>query len=566
MNMILNGMPIKNMNLHKSSSLEQDWPVVMEESMKFDAVLMDPPFSMRWKAGNEMFHDSRFSKYGVLAPKSNADFAFLLHGYNHLKENGTMAIILPYSVLLRGNTEGRIRKILLDEGAIYAVIAMPDNIFYGTRIATTIIILKKKNEQRNVLFIDASKRFYKDKNMNIVSDEHIHDILDAYTKRRALNKYTYIASHEEIVSNEYNLNIYNYINTLSDVLGESDYLLKNVADVLTNSDCKEIEGILLKHNDLKYPIMVNTKKQNGFGLQLEYGDIIICPGGRKYLFYETTPKTYILIKKVGRILVIRSKKICPEVLFLYLETKEISDFLSNISGRSMISRIRKRDLDNLPLSNKLPPLSAYVLNKPYIDLFIEKYCSSPDIADLSNLLESVQMKLIDNTDISRECIELIEKQKEGIYWDFKKEHYVNTASLLHDIICMANNIADCDSYIIIGVEDKTGRVIGVEHDDRRKDSTYFNSVLKTAKFSEGNIPICNLHTFTYKNHEIDVLVIKHTINRPYYLIENYRKEKVNVRANIIYSRESDSNTDIDKAASFKAISHLWQERFKNSIN
>lgn len=144
------------------------------------------------------------------------------------------------------------------------------------------------------------------------------------------------------------------------------------------------------------------------------------------------------------------------------------------------------------------------------------------------------------------------------------KHYENTAYLLHDILCMANNIADRDSYIIMGVEDKTCRVIGVEHDNGRKDSTYFNSVLKTANFFENNIPLFNLHTFIYKNHEIDVLIIKHTTKRHYFLIENYRKGKVDVRANFIYARESDSNTDIDKTASANAIKHLWEERINNS--
>lgn len=566
MNMILNGMPIKKLKLHKSLSLKKDWPINTVGVIKFDAVIMDPPYSMKWGGENEMLCDPRFSKYGVLAPKSNADFAFLLHGFYHLKDTGTMAIILPYGALLRENSEGKIRKRLLDEGAIYAVIAMPDNIFFSTRTSTTVLILKKSRVQKDVLFIDASKEFYKDKNRNIIADVHIQNILDTYSKRKMINNYSYIASYEEIVSNQYNLNIYNYINTLSDAVGESNDLLKDVAKILTNSDSKEIEGIFIRHNDLKYPIMVNHTKQNGYGIKLEYGDIIICPGGRKFLFYETAPKMYILSKKAGKLLIIRPKIICPEVLFLYLETKEISDFLFNISGRTMISRIRKKDLENVPLSEDLPPLSAYTLNKPYIDLFIEKYCSCPDINNLSSLLKSVHDRLLEKTDISKECIELIKKKEEGIYWDFKKKHYVNAANLLHDIICMANNIADRDSYIILGVEDKTGRVVGVEHDDKRKDSTYFNSILKTAKFSEDNIPVCSLHTFTYKNHEIDVLVIKHTINRPYSLIESYRKEKINVRANIIYSRESDSNTDIDKSASSKAISHLWQERFIKNKN
>lgn len=229
---------------------------------------------------------------------------------------------------------------------------------------------------------------------------------------------------------------------------------------------------------------------------------------KKVFIYEKNNENFVLSKTARSILVIRPKNICSEVLFLYLETKEISDYLSNLSGRTVIQRISKKNLENLPLSKELPPLSAHILNKPYIDLFIEKYISKINTVYLSDLLKTVNKRLVERTsDISKECIELIEKQSEGIYWDFKLKHYENTAYLLHDILCMANNIADRDSYIIMGVEDKTCRVIGVEHDNGRKDSTYFNSVLKTANFFENNIPLFNLHTFIYKNHEIDVLII-----------------------------------------------------------
>ena len=129
---------------------------------------------------------------------------------------------------------------------------------------------------------------------------------------------------------------------------------------------------------------------------------------------------------------------------------------------------------------------------------------------------------------------------------------------------MANNIADRDAYIIIGVEDKTGRVVGAEKDEKRKDTTHFNNILKTVAFFAGNIPVFSLGTFAYKNHEIDVLEIKHTKNRPFFLIEDYRDRDVVVRKNTFYARESDSNTDIDKSASVRAIEHLWYERFINN--
>ena len=121
----------------------------------------------------DFLQDERFSDYGVLAPKSKADYAFLLHGLYHLKSNGTMAIVLPHGVLFRGAAEGKIREKLLRAGNIYAVIGLPANLFYNTSIPTCIIVLKKHRDGRDVLFIDASKKFDKGKKQNAMTDEHI---------------------------------------------------------------------------------------------------------------------------------------------------------------------------------------------------------------------------------------------------------------------------------------------------------------------------------------------------------------------------------------------------------
>src|SRR5699024_7446562 len=176
MNMILHDVAVENQNLHDADTLDQDWPT--DEPTDFDAVLMNPPYSAKWSADSGFLQDPRFSSFGVLAPKSKADFAFLLHGYYHLKQNsGVMAIVLPHGVLFRGNAEGKIRQRLLEEGAIDTVIGLPANIFFNTSIPTTIMILKKNRTNRDVLFIDASKEFEKGKNQNIMTDKHIEKIL-----------------------------------------------------------------------------------------------------------------------------------------------------------------------------------------------------------------------------------------------------------------------------------------------------------------------------------------------------------------------------------------------------
>ncbi|MGW5892000.1 type I restriction-modification system subunit M, partial [Priestia megaterium] len=195
MNMILHGVDIANQHLSNADTLDQDWPT--EEPTNFDAVLMNPPYSAKWSAEKGFLDDPRFSMYGVLAPKSKADFAFLLHGFYHLKENGVMAIVLPHGVLFRGNAEGKIRQILLENGAIDTVIGLPANIFFNTSIPTTVIILKKNRPTKDVLFIDASKAFEKGKNQNILKDEHINKVLETYINRKDDERYAHVASFEE---------------------------------------------------------------------------------------------------------------------------------------------------------------------------------------------------------------------------------------------------------------------------------------------------------------------------------------------------------------------------------
>ena len=148
MNLILHGVDNEDIRLRNGDTLNKDWPT--DEPYTFDSVVMNPPYSAKWSSDDTFLDDSRFNRYGKLAPKSKADFAFLLHGYYHLKDSGTMAIILPHGVLFRGAAEGVIRKKLLEDGSIDTVIGMPANLFFGTSIPTTVIILKKNRTSRDV--------------------------------------------------------------------------------------------------------------------------------------------------------------------------------------------------------------------------------------------------------------------------------------------------------------------------------------------------------------------------------------------------------------------------------
>lgn len=231
MNMFLHGIAPENQRLRNGDTLDGDWPT--EEETDFNMVLMNPPYSAKWSAAAGFLQDERFSDYGVLAPKSKADYAFLLHGLYHLKNNGTMAIVLPHGVLFRGAAEGKIREKLLRSGNIYAIIGLPANLFYNTSIPTCIVVLKKHRDGRNVLFIDASKKFEKGKKQNTMTDEHIDAIVDLYHKRETIDKESYLASFEDIEKNDFNLNIPRYVDNFEK---EEDVDLKELLTEMKQTD------------------------------------------------------------------------------------------------------------------------------------------------------------------------------------------------------------------------------------------------------------------------------------------------------------------------------------------
>ena len=212
MNMFLHRVLPENQHLRNGDTLDADWPT--DEETEFDVVTMNPPYSAKWSADEGFKQDERFMDYGgKLAPKSKADYAFLLHGFYHLKQSGTMAIVLPHGVLFRGASEGEIRRILLENGSIYAVIGLPANMFYNTSIPTCIIVLKKHREGRDVLFVDASNLFEKEKKQNVMNKEHIDRVIKFYNDRKTVDKLSFLASYEDIEKNDFNLNIPRYIDT-----------------------------------------------------------------------------------------------------------------------------------------------------------------------------------------------------------------------------------------------------------------------------------------------------------------------------------------------------------------
>lgn len=242
MNMFLHGIAPENQKLRNGDTLDGDWPT--GEETDFNMVLMNPPYSANWSAAAGFLQDERFSDYGVLAPKSKADYAFLLHGLYHLKNNGTMAIVLPHGVLFRGAAEKKIREKLLRSGNIYAVIGLPANLFYNTSIPTCIVVLKKHREGRDVLFIDASGKFEKGKKQNAMTDEHIDSVIDLFNRRETVEKEAYLASFEDIEKNDFNLNIPRYVDNFEEE--EEINLNELLTDMKqTDADIRKTQGELV---------------------------------------------------------------------------------------------------------------------------------------------------------------------------------------------------------------------------------------------------------------------------------------------------------------------------------
>jgi type I restriction enzyme M protein len=248
MNMILHGVKDSEFEIHRGDTLLNEWDIFREanpaKKIEFDAVVANPPFSYRWEANETMGEDVRFKSHG-LAPKSAADFAFLLHGFHFLKQDGTMAIILPHGVLFRGGAEERIRKKLLEDGNIDAVIGLPSNLFFSTGIPVCILVLKKCKKSEDVLFINASEHFEKVKRQNKLLPEHVKNIVDTYKDRKEQSRYSRRVLIDEIKKNDYNLNISRYISTATQ---EEEINLKDVHNKLLELEAKIIDA-KTKHNE-----------------------------------------------------------------------------------------------------------------------------------------------------------------------------------------------------------------------------------------------------------------------------------------------------------------------------
>ncbi|WP_225318697.1 type I restriction-modification system subunit M [Cellvibrio sp. KY-GH-1] len=244
MNLIMRGLNPDNIKTRNGDTLEEDWPYFDEndplgtyQALYVDAVVSNPPYSQQWDPSHKE-SDPRYSRFG-LAPKTKADFAFLLHDLYHLKPDGVMTIVLPHGVLFRGGEEGEIRKHLIESDHIDAIIGLPANIFFGTGIPTVILVLKQKRKNSDVLVVDASKHFIKEGKNNKLQASDIKRIVDVVINRESRPKFSQVVSKQTIRDNGYNLNIPRYVD--SSPAAESWDLHATMLGGIPNSEIAELQ-------------------------------------------------------------------------------------------------------------------------------------------------------------------------------------------------------------------------------------------------------------------------------------------------------------------------------------
>lgn len=218
MNLFMQGVPVQNINMRNANTLEEDWPYFDEQTayapLFVDAVVSNPPYSANYEPENHQT-DVRFKGYG-LAPAGKADYAFLLHCLYHIKNDGVMAIVLPHGVLFRGDSEGEIRKNLILNHNIETIISFPQQLFFATSIPVIVMILSKNRREDDILFIDASQSYKKDKKQNVLTESDVQRIFDTVIARKDVSNYAHLATMEEIEANGYNLNVPRYVSATTE--------------------------------------------------------------------------------------------------------------------------------------------------------------------------------------------------------------------------------------------------------------------------------------------------------------------------------------------------------------
>lgn len=255
----MQGIPVQNICINCANTLEDDWPYFEDRGgrkpLPVDVVVSNPPYSAHWSSVDYKT-DPRFVKYG-LAPDTKADYAFLLHCLYHLKNDGVMAIVLPHGVLFRGGSEEVIRKKLIDNHNIETIIGFPGQMFHATGIPVIVVILSKERKDSDILFIDSSQGYVKDKKQNVLRHRDIQQIFDVVQNRKSIPHFSKLATKDEIKENGYNLNIPRYVSAKKE---DAPYDLFSVmSGKISGSEVDQFKMFWDKFPDLKGKIFTESE-------------------------------------------------------------------------------------------------------------------------------------------------------------------------------------------------------------------------------------------------------------------------------------------------------------------
>lgn len=366
MNLLLHGVRPEKMNIKNGDTLSLDWPEDPDrpnEGVQFDAVVMNPPYSVKnWNRSNLKISDPRFEIAGVLPPDGKGDFAFLLHGLFHLGQNGTMAIVLPHGVLFRGGAEGEIRKRLLEKNYIDTIIGLPSSLFTNTGIPVVVLILKKNRAlDEPVLIIDASQNFIKVGKQNVLLEKDIAKIVDTFVERSIKEGYSYLVQREEILENDFNMNITRYVASNSEEIPHDvdAHLLGGIPE----KDIKDLKIL----NEMVADILENTLRTIRTGyvkLTKEIGELseeILSSdqvnnksNEMEERINEYTNKYWNILRNINQVSDIRP--VMEEMLFGIKDILSEFDYLNVYDGYQVIAEIWK---DSLMIDLELISISDF---------------------------------------------------------------------------------------------------------------------------------------------------------------------------------------------------------------
>lgn len=328
MNLVMRGIGINNIVTRNGDTLEDDWPYFDENDpvnsynpLYVDAVVSNPPYSQPWDPTDKET-DARYSRFG-LAPKSKADFAFLLHDLFHLKPDGIMTIVLPHGVLFRGGEEGIIRRNLIEQNHIDAIIGLPANVFFGTGIPTIVMVLKQKRNETDVLIVDASKGFVKEGKNNKLRASDIKRMVDALVARQSIPKYAALVSRNELRANEYNLNIPRYVDSAE--AAESWDIYATMFGGIPIKEINELQHYWDAFPNLKDSLFVNTSEEMA-ALKIEDVKLAIAEHADTKAFVKTFTNAFADFKTT------LNRRLIGNMLTLNI-SREIEELSANIFKR-----------------------------------------------------------------------------------------------------------------------------------------------------------------------------------------------------------------------------------------